>query len=83
MLLWLGTAPQAFAQDEDRLYAGVLVGISTLSAEARATTQPSRAEVSLYKPENGAALNLLVGLHLGRYFTVQSNWVWNRNDLRD
>jgi hypothetical protein len=81
MLLWLGTAPQAFAQDEDRLYAGVLGGISTLSADARATTQPSRAEVSLYKPENGAALNLFVGLHLGRYFTVQSNYVWNRNDL--
>ncbi|HLG58309.1 MAG TPA: outer membrane beta-barrel protein [Vicinamibacterales bacterium] len=81
MLLWLGTAPQAFAQDEDRLYAGVLVGISTLSADARASTQPSRAEVSLYKPENGPALNLFVGVHLGRYFTVQSNYVWNRNDL--
>ncbi len=81
MLLWLGTAPQAFAQDEDRLYAGVLVGISTLSADARATTQPGRAEVSLYKPENGAALNLFAGLHLGRYFTVQSNYVRNGNDL--
>ena len=81
MLLWLGTAPQALAQDEDRLYAGVLVGVSTLSADARASTQPSRAEVSLYKPENGAALNLFVGVHLGRYFTVQSNYVWNRNDL--
>jgi opacity protein-like surface antigen len=81
MLLWLGTAPQALAQDEDRLYAGVLVGVSTLSADARASTQPSRAEVSLYKPENGPALNLFVGVHLGRYFTVQSNYVWNRNDL--
>lgn len=81
MLLWLGTAPQALAQDENRLYAGVLVGVSTLSADARASTQPSRAEVSLYKPENGPALNLFVGVHLGRYFTVQSNYVWNRNDL--
>jgi opacity protein-like surface antigen len=81
MLLWLGTAPQALAQDDDRLYAGVLVGVSTLSADARASTQPSRAETSLYKPENGPALNLFVGVHLGRYFTVQSNYVWNRNDL--
>jgi len=81
MLLWLGTASQALAQDEDRVYAGVLVGVSTLSADARASTQPSRAEVSLYKPENGPALNLFVGVHLGRYFTVQSNYVWNRNDL--
>lgn len=81
MLLWLGTAPQALAQDDDRLYAGALVGVSTLSADARASTQPSRAEASLYKPENGPALNLFVGVHLGRYFTVQSNYVWNRNDL--
>jgi opacity protein-like surface antigen len=81
MLLWLGTAPQALAQDADRVYAGVLVGVSTLSADGRATTQPSRAEASLYKPENGPALNLFVGVHLGRYFTVQSNYVWNRNDL--
>jgi hypothetical protein len=81
MLLWLGTAPQALAQDDDRLYAGVLVGVSTVSADARASTQPSRAEVSLYKPENGSALNLFVGMHVGRYFTVQSNYVWNRNDL--
>jgi hypothetical protein len=81
LLLWLGTATRAHAQDEDRLYAGVLVGVSTLSADARAATQPTRAEVSLYKPENGPALNLFVGVHLGRYFTVQSNYVWNRNDL--
>ena len=63
------------------MYAGALVGVSTLSADARASTQPGRAEVSLYKPENGPALNLFVGVHLGRYFTVQSNYVWNRNDL--
>src|SRR5687768_4566187 len=61
MMLWLGTAPEALAQDEDRLYAGVLVGVSTLSADARASTQPGRADVSLYKPENGPALNLFLG----------------------
>src|SRR5262245_14447045 len=81
MLLWLGTALQARAQGDDRLYVGVLVGVATLSADGRASTQPSRAEVSLYKPENGPALNLFLGVHLGRYFTVQSNYVWNGNDL--
>ena len=80
-LLWFGTVYQAAAQDETRMYVGALVGVSTLSADGRATTQPSRAEASLYKPENGPALNLFVGVHLGRYFTVQSNYVWNRNGL--
>jgi hypothetical protein len=81
MLLWLGTAPQARAQDDDRLYAGVLVGVSTLSADAQTSTQPSRAEASQYKPENGPAVDLFLGVHLGRFFTVQANYVWNRNDL--
>jgi hypothetical protein len=79
--LWAGAAPPVFAQDEGRIYAGALVGVSTLSADARASTQPGRAEVSLYKPENGPALNMFVGAHVGRYFTVQANYVWNRNDL--
>ena len=79
--LWTGAAPPVFAQDEGRIYAGALVGVSTLSADAQASTQPGRAEVSLYKPENGLALNVFVGAHVGRYFTVQANYVWNRNDL--
>ena len=81
VLLWIGAPSLAFAQDEGRVYAGALVGVSTLSADARASTRAGRAEVSLYKPENGPALNLFVGVHLGRYFTVQTNYVWNRNDL--
>jgi hypothetical protein len=39
------------------------------------------ASASLYKPENGPAVNLLVGAHLGRFFTLQGNYIWNRNDL--
>jgi hypothetical protein len=81
MLLWLGTAPRSFAQDESRVYAGAVGGVSTLSADARASTQPGRADVSQYKPENGLALNLFGGMHLGRYVAVQGNYVWNRNDL--
>jgi hypothetical protein len=37
--------------------------------------------VSLYKPENGLALNLFAGVHVRRYLTVQANYVWNRNDV--
>jgi hypothetical protein len=81
MLAWLGAAPPARAQDDGRVYAGALVGVSTLSADARALTGPGRAEVSLYKPENGPALNVFAGLHARRYFTVQANYVWNRNDV--
>ena len=81
MLLGLGTGLRATAQDESRVYAGAIAGVSTLSADGRASTQPGRAEASLYKPENGPALNLFVGLHVGRYVSVQGNYVWNRNDL--
>ena len=81
MLMCLGTAPQACAQDGSGIYAGALSGLATLSADARTSTQARRAEVALYKPENGPTLNLFAGLHLRRYFSVQANYVWNRNDL--
>jgi hypothetical protein len=81
VLLWLGTVSQASAQDQSRVYAGAVGGVSTLSADGRVFTQPGRAEASLYKPENGPALNLFAGMHLGRYLSVQGNYVWNRNDL--
>ena len=32
-------------------------------------------------PENGPAVNLFVGADIGRFFSVQANYVWNRNDL--
>jgi hypothetical protein len=80
-VLCLSLVARARAQNEDRVYTGALVGVSTLSADARASTQAGGADVSLYKPENGPALNLLAGVHLGRYFSVQANYVWNRNDL--
>jgi outer membrane protein W len=27
------------------------------------------------------ALNLFAGVHVASYFTLQANWIWNRNDL--
>ena len=71
----------AEAQQVARAYAGAVAGISTLSADARSTIESGAADVSLYTPENGPALNLLIGLHVHDYATVQANYVWNRNDV--
>jgi Outer membrane protein beta-barrel domain len=69
------------AQDEPRLFAGALAGVSALSADARSVTTSSDAAVSLYDPKNGPALNIFGGVHIAQYFSVQANWMWNRNDL--
>jgi hypothetical protein len=71
----------AGAQDEPRLFAGGLLGVSTLSADAQSVTSGSDAAISLYDPQNGPALNLFAGLHLAHYFSLQANWIWNRNDV--
>jgi hypothetical protein len=62
-------------------FIGGVVGISTLSADGRAIVTDMAADISLYKPENGAAANLLAGLHITDYLSAQANYVWNRNDL--
>jgi hypothetical protein len=71
----------AAAQDESRAFAGALVGVSSLSADAQAVTAGVGAAVSLYDPKNGVALNVFSGFHVAQYFAVQVNWMWNRNDL--
>lgn len=76
----LASAP-AIAQDDHRLFAGGLAGFSTLQADGRSVTTASDAALSLYKPENGPALNVFAGRHLAGYFSVQANWIWNRNDI--
>ena len=63
------------------MFAGALVGVSALSADARAVTSPPDASVSLYDPKNGPALNVFAGLHAAEYVSIQANYVWNRNDL--
>ena len=78
MSLMAGTAS---AQDERRAYAGALVGVSTLSADGRSQSGASEIAVSLYKPENGLALNLFGGYHVAQYFTLQGDYMWNHNDV--
>jgi hypothetical protein len=62
-------------------FGGVVAGISTLSADAQANVTAAAADVSLYKPENGPALNLFAGAHLNDYLSVLANYVWNQNTL--
>jgi len=81
MVVLAGTASVTRAQQQDRAYVGALVGVSTLSADARSSTSPPDARVSLYKPENGPALDVFAGVELTRFLTAQANYVWNRNDV--
>lgn len=80
VLLLTGAVPAALAQ-EPRVYAGALFGVSTLSADGRSVTAPAEARVSLYKPENGPALNVFAGVHLTGFLSAQASYVWNRNDV--
>lgn len=63
------------------LYFGALGGLATLSADGRSVLSPTAGQVSLYKPENGPALNLFAGWDTASYVSVQANYIWNRNDL--
>jgi hypothetical protein len=80
--MWILATADGNAQGERRMYIGGLFGVSTLSGDARTVTTETSALASLYKPENGPALNLFVGAHLWRFVTVQGNYIWDRNDLR-
>jgi hypothetical protein len=71
----------ATAEDGRRFFVGGLFGVSTLEADGRAATTASEAALSLYKPENGLALTVFGGIHAAEYFSVQANWLWNRNDI--
>jgi hypothetical protein len=71
----------AEAQQNQRVFVGAVAGVSTLSADARSEITADGADVSLYKPENGPALNVLSGMHVREYVTVQANYIWNRNRL--
>jgi outer membrane protein W len=75
------TCLPAAAQEDSRVFAGGLFGVSALSPDARAVITESDAAVSLYNPEIGLALNVFAGVHIARYFSVQANWMWNRNDV--
>jgi hypothetical protein len=78
---WIAAAVHVEAQDARGMYVGGLFGVSTLSGDARSITTASTADASMYKPENGVALNLFAGAHLARFVALQTNYVFNRNDV--
>src|SRR5215831_11151378 len=76
LLGWSSTMP-AHAQ----LYAGVLGGFSSLSADSRSVLSSGSTAFASYDPKNGGALQALVGVHLSDYFALQATYIWNSNQL--
>ena len=66
---------------QQRLYVGVMGGVSTLSADARTALISRSLNTSSYKPENGLTADAYVGLHWSNYFSIQGDFLWNRNLL--
>jgi outer membrane protein with beta-barrel domain len=62
-------------------YAAGMAGMAILAADGRSIVSSTASQVSLYKPENGPAVNLFLGRYLGNYVSVQGNYIWNSNDL--
>ncbi len=62
-------------------YAGLLGGISTLSADGRTTVEPQTAATSSYKPENGPAIDVFAGVHWNNFLSFQVDYLWNQNPL--
>lgn len=66
---------------QKRYYAGLLGGISTLSADGSAAVATQTAATSSYKPENGPAIDGFAGLHWNNFLSFQIDYLWNRNAL--
>src|SRR5262245_17800993 len=75
------SAIPAKAQHTPGPYVGVLAGLSTLSADARSEVTSRGADVSLYTPENGPAIDILFGIQVHRYVSLQANYIGNVNDV--
>ena len=65
-----------------RPYVGVLGGIATLSGDAGSQATAQGLNLSSYAPENSGAIDVFAGLHLRDYFSVQGNFIWNKNELQ-
>ena len=63
-------------------YAGAIGGIATLSADAGSQASAQGLNLSSYAPRNGGAFDIFAGVQLHNYFSVQADYIWNRNSLR-
>ncbi len=66
---------------EAQFYAGGLGGVSTLSGDTSAIINSTSTNFSTYNPQNGLVLNGLLGKHFNDFFSIQGDYVWNRNAL--
>lgn len=71
----------ASSSAEAQFYVGVLGGVSTLSGDTSAAIYSASTNFSTYNPQNGLVLNGLFGKHFDDFFSVQEDYVWNRNPL--
>lgn len=63
-------------------YVGALGGFAILSADAGTQQLEPGLTQSSYAPKNGGALDVFAGAHLHDYFSLQGDFIWNRNSLR-
>lgn len=63
-------------------YVGGLGGVATLSADAGSQRVQQGLNLSSYAPANGPAVDLFAGAHLHNYFSVQGDFIWNKNNLQ-
>ena len=64
-----------------RPYAGLLGGVSTLSADGQSTIAPPVTAMSSYKPGNGPTFDAFAGVHWNNFLSFQADYLWNRNPL--
>lgn len=57
-------------------------GIATLSADGGSENVAGGLNLSSYAPSNGGALDVFAGADLHNYFSLQGDFIWNRNSLR-
>ena len=62
-------------------YVGIIGGVATLSGDGGSQRTATGLSLSSYAPANGGALNVFAGLDLHNYFSVQGNFIGNRNSL--
>ena len=65
-----------------RPYAGAMGGIATLSADGGSESVGQGLNLSSYAPSNGGALDVFFGADLHNYFSLEGDFIWNRNSLR-
>ena len=63
-------------------YAGAMGGLATLSGDAGSERAGGGLSLSSYAPKNGGALDVFVGAHLHDYFSIEGDFIWNRNQLQ-